>query len=125
MMTSPNSGGTVLVVEDDSLARECMRMLLEREGYAVSEAANGREALDRLRDGCRPALILLDLMMPVMDGWQFRAEQQSDPALAAIPVVVVSALAGDRILGKEFGPTGMLTKPVEVQELVGTVREYC
>jgi two-component system response regulator MprA len=102
-----------------------MRGLLEREGFAVAEAGNGREALDRLRDGSRTDLILLDLLMPEMDGWLFRREQRADPTLAGIPVVVVSAVAADRIIARELAPAGLLTKPVEAEELVGAVREYC
>src|SRR5690349_1848715 len=87
-------GHYVLVVEDSTDARQMLASLLEVEGFAVRTAANGREALDQLRAGPPPCLILLDLMMPVMDGYQFRAEQRQDPGLSPIPVVVVSAVAG-------------------------------
>src|SRR5919206_1695644 len=82
--------GEVLVVEDDFAIRETLRELLEDEGYRVAWAANGKEALARLHERA-PRVILLDLMMPVMDGWEFRVAQQRDPALASIPVVVISA----------------------------------
>src|SRR5919199_3144347 len=93
MTAEPEPGKDVLVVEDDELTRGAMRMVLEWEGYRVSCAGNGREALDRLRGGERPALILLDLQMPVLDGWAFRREQGRGPALAPIPVLGVSAAA--------------------------------
>src|SRR5437879_6509382 len=91
-MTSPAQGGkTILVVEDDTATRDALSLILEAEGFGVMGAANGQEALDQLRGSRRPDLILLDLMMPVMDGWQFRRAQAQDPALSAIPVVVLSA----------------------------------
>jgi CheY-like chemotaxis protein len=83
--------GMVLVVEDDQPTRELLRRQLQADGWAVTEAANGRAALDALEREPEPSLILLDLMMPVMDGFEFRAEQVRDPALAAIPVVVFTA----------------------------------
>src|SRR5437588_12112485 len=82
----------VLVVEDDAVLNGAIKMLLEWEGYEVDCAANGSDALDRLREQGRPSVILLDLLMPVLSGWEFRDEQKRDPALADIPVVVVSAV---------------------------------
>jgi CheY-like chemotaxis protein len=90
--TSSAPGKCVLLVEDDELLRGAMKMVLEWEGYRVACAGDGMEALDYLRSGGRPAVILLDVMLPVLDGRQFREEQRRDPALAAVPVVVVSAL---------------------------------
>src|SRR5690349_23695253 len=84
---------SVLVVEDDFDLRDALVPILEYEGHRVVSAANGKEALERLRTMPPPSLILLDLMMPVMDGEQFRAQQLRDPALASIPVVIVSAHA--------------------------------
>ena len=82
----------VLLVEDDIDVREAVADTLDEAGYRVSPARNGQEALDMLRSGAvQPRVILLDLMMPVMDGWQFREEQLRDPALASIPVVALSA----------------------------------
>jgi CheY-like chemotaxis protein len=86
------SGKCILLVEDDDLLRGAMKMVLEWEGYRVACAGDGREALDYLRGGERPSVILLDVMLPVLDGRQFRQEQRRDPDLAAVPVVVVSAL---------------------------------
>src|ERR1044071_1184503 len=76
----------ILVVEDDSAIREVLTDVLESEGYQVLNAANGREAIQLLRSSTLPCLILLDLMMPVMNGWQFRDEQRQDPLLAPVPV---------------------------------------
>ena len=82
---------TILVVDDDADIRDSVAEVLEDAGYRVQQAANGREALDYLQASAYPCIILLDLMMPVMDGPQFRAAQQSKPTLAGIPVVVISA----------------------------------
>jgi CheY-like chemotaxis protein len=81
----------VLVVEDDDATRESLERFFEDHGYEVISAKNGSEALALLGAGERPALILLDLMLPVMDGWQFRKAQLADPRYSGIPVVVVTA----------------------------------
>src|SRR6476646_6367807 len=78
----------ILIVDDDKDVRSALAELLEGEGYAVAGAHNGHEALQLMRAGLHPAVILLDLMMPVMDGWDFRSEQQRDPAFAGVPVVI-------------------------------------
>src|SRR5437762_11749160 len=100
-----NDGATtVLAVEDDFDLRDALVPILEYEGHRVVSAANGQEALERLQTMPPPSLILLDLMMPVMDGEEFRARQLRDPTLASIPVVVVSAHARseERRVGKEW-----------------------
>ena len=81
----------ILLVDDDFLLRELVTMTLAGAGYMVATAANGEEALQRLRNFHPPQLILLDLMLPGMDGWRFREEQQKDQALASIPVIVSKA----------------------------------
>ena len=96
---------------------------LELEGYQVEVAANGRQALERLTAGMHPCVILLDLMMPVMDGWQFRREQVRSPELAEIPVIVVSAAGRDRIA--EIDANAYLTKPVDLEQLLERVSHYC
>lgn len=117
--------GVVLLVEDDADVRFMLSMILEAEGYQVATAADGREALDQLRTRSRPSLILLDLMMPVMDGWRFRAEQQQDPALASIPVVVISAADGVPQKAASIGAAGYLRKPIDFDALLDMVRRYC
>src|SRR5262245_30059499 len=81
----------VLVVEDNGGARDSLVMLLQAEGFEAEGVENGREALHVLRGGYDACLILLDLMMPIMDGWAFRVEQRHDPELADIPVAVLTA----------------------------------
>src|SRR6185436_19724926 len=89
----------VLVVEDDEGLRDMMAQLLTLEGFQTATVANGQEALAYLHTSSRPEVILLDLMMPVMDGWEFRRHQQADPDLAGVPVIVLSALDQVRAAG--------------------------
>ena len=114
---------TVFIVEDDVDTREMLGRFLELEGYDVETAANGRQALERLSAGTSACVILLDLMMPVMDGWQFRREQARDAALAKIPVIVVSAAGPDRIA--QIDADEYLSKPVNFDELLACLTHYC
>jgi CheY-like chemotaxis protein len=113
----------VLIVEDDIELRDMMAELLTLEGFVATAVANGREALEYLGRGNRPDIILLDLMMPVMDGWEFRRKQQSDPALATVPVVVLSAL--DHRRAAEVDAVAFLKKPLDFDRLLELVRQYC
>jgi CheY-like chemotaxis protein len=114
---------TVFVVEDDVDTRDMLGRFLELEGFQVEVAANGKQALDRLTSGVHPCVILLDLMMPVMDGWQFRRQQVLDAELADIPVIVVSAAGKERIAG--IDANGYLSKPVDLEQLLAQVNQYC
>ena len=116
--------GRVLIVEDDPDTREMLGRFLELEGFEVEKASNGREALATLRAGERASVILLDLMMPVMDGWQFRAEQRSDPVLSQIPVVVVTA-AGPRTRVPPIDADAWLPKPIDLDVLLETLSPFC
>ncbi len=111
----------ILVVEDDEDAREAMVDLLQMKGYRAVPAGNGKEALDYLNRAPVPDLIILDLWMPVMDGWQFRNEQIKDPRLAEIPVIVLTALS-DRT---DINANEIIIKPVDVDRLLTTVSHYC
>ena len=113
----------VLIVEDDPDLREMMAQLLQLEGYKAEAVANGHDALRYLESGDRPEVILLDLMMPVMDGWEFRRRQVQDPAIATVPVVVLSALDHSRTLG--LGGTAFLKKPLDFDRLLELVRRFC
>ncbi len=108
---------TVLVVDDDELVREALSLALELEGYDTVRAADGIDALLALRTGARPDVILLDLEMPVMPGWEFRERQLADPALADIPVVVVSSSL------RQVSADRRLRKPFDLDVLLRTVRE--
>jgi PAS domain S-box-containing protein len=115
----------IMLVDDDAMIRETFQAVVEDEGFTVLTAANGAEALALLRAGARPGMIFLDLMMPVLDGAGFCAAWKADPALAAIPVVIVSA-ASD--IGKQAGATGAtlhLTKPLDMEEIFRLIERYC
>jgi CheY-like chemotaxis protein len=112
----------VLVVEDDNDTRRSIRDVLEEEGYSTEEATNGQEALDRLGRTPRPALVLLDLMMPVMDGRTLLLELEAHPELAALRVVVLTASAVDEASSTLRVP--LLRKPVEVGALLRIVEQY-
>ena len=114
---------TVFVVEDDVDTRDMLARFLELEGFEVELASNGKQALERLSAGVHPCVILLDLMMPVMDGWQFRREQARHQEIADIPVIVVSAAGRERIV--EIDANGYLTKPVDLDLLLDRVSRYC
>ena len=114
----------ILVVEDDFDIRDTMAQILEGEGYAVVGAAHGKEALEVLRAGATPSLILLDLMMPVMNGWEFREAQRADPALAPIPVVVISADAGIHEKATVIAADAYLKKPIQLDALLAVVARY-
>jgi CheY-like chemotaxis protein len=115
----------VLVVEDDADIRDAMVGILESEGYQVSAASHGAEALAQLQAGNRPCLILLDLMMPIMDGWAFCREKAKDPEYASIPIVVVSAITRQDPRNAGLHPVDHLFKPVDVNKLLATVGRYC
>ncbi len=109
----------VLVVEDDPEIQDMVRAVLQAEGYRVDVASNGKEALEVLADLPRPCLLLVDLLMPVMDGWQLMKALKDKDAFANIPVAVVSG-AADR--GGLEG-TRVLKKPIDMQSLLDTVRD--
>lgn len=116
------NGRLILLVDDDADVRESVSEALEEEGYRVANASNGREALRLLKDdGVRPDLILLDIMMPEMDGWAFRAEQLKDPGLAAIPVIVFTAYGAPRDIARQLDAAGALKKPLRLEELLSTI----
>jgi len=113
---------SVLIIEDDDDIRETLQQLLELEGYSVRSAANGRQGLDLLPQMGTPCLILLDLMMPVMDGWEFLKVKSGNVRIAPIPVVVVSALDN---AGQIKDVRGYIKKPIEYNSLMRVVSEYC
>lgn len=119
MSSQPDAGKSILIVEDEELIRRAIQMVLEWEGYEVLCVNNGQEALDLLRSGRRPSLIVLDLMMPVLDGQQFREEQLRDPTIASIPVIVVSAAS----FADSVQADHLVRKPFEVRELLVAIRE--
>jgi CheY-like chemotaxis protein len=120
---SDEGGGAILVVEDDPDLASALADVLRDAGHDVVVKSNGRDALDHLRTHAAPRLILLDLMMPVMDGWQFRAEQRRDPRWAQIPVVAISAVH-DVQRNRILAPDAFLQKPLDLGRLIAAVERY-
>jgi CheY-like chemotaxis protein len=112
----------ILVVDDDVSIRGFLAEALKDEGYEVQTAGNGQEALARL-DGWRPDLILLDLMMPVMDGWAFRAQQRQLASVADVPVIVLSATRDLPAKAEQLEPAYLFSKPFDLDELLSTIEE--
>ena len=122
----PEVPATVLLVDDDPAIRSAVKDFLHDEGYTVVSATNGADALNVLRTGLRADVILLDIMMPEMDGWDFRATQLADPALRDIPVVVISAsgFAPDTIR-KQLKAYEVLGKPLQLGHFLQTLKAAC
>ena len=118
--TSQNT--VIMVVEDEQVIRETLTLALEIEGYQVFTAANGREGLDLLATIPKPCLILLDLMMPVMNGWEFMDKINKTPAFSDIPIVVVTAF---RDKARTIKEKGVLLKPFDLTVLYATVEKWC
>jgi CheY-like chemotaxis protein len=114
----------ILVIEDDVSIRELLVELLESEGYEVSSSVNGLEGLKSLEKKDLPHLILIDLMMPVMDGYSFRAEQLKNPLWAKIPTIVMSAEVNAKEKMTNYNITAFLSKPVELETILSTVATY-
>ena len=116
------AGMSILVVEDEDDLRDLTAMSLEGEGFQVRTARNGLEALERVREHM-PALILLDIKMPVMDGWAFASEFQARYGRSA-PIVVITAAEHTARRAQEIGAAGWISKPFEYADLVSTVRAH-
>ena len=115
----------ILVVDDDRAIRETLRAILEDEGYRVTTAANGREALERLERAPPPALCIVDLVMPVLDGWELCAELARRPALARVPVLLVSANSHLDGAGLALETVHLMRKPISFDRLLEYVERYC
>jgi CheY-like chemotaxis protein len=115
--------GAILVVEDHQSIREGMVQALTHAGFVGIPAANGQEALDYLRSGGEASVILLDLRMPVMNGWTFRQQQRDDPRLADIPTIVLSGF--DSRPFEDDIPAAILQKPIDFRSLVALLEALC
>jgi two-component system sensor histidine kinase/response regulator len=115
--------GTILVVDDEEINRDILRALIESHGYTVIEAVNGEEALRRIAEAS-PDVILLDIMMPIMDGFETCRKLKSDPVTAPIPVLLVTSLTdrSDRLKGIEAGANDFLNKPIDAEDVLLRVR---
>jgi CheY-like chemotaxis protein len=119
------SNRSVLVVDDEMIICELLTDVLTEEGYQVATAANGQEALDYLRQNEPPCLILLDMMMPIMDGPAFRAAQRNDPALTDIPVIVMTAGMSRERLETLIEADEYILTPFGIDALLDMVQRYC
>ncbi len=119
--TTDTTSLEILVVDDDVVFRRELIDALSTEGYGVVEAGDGRQALNYLRTHRLPSLVLLDLMMPIMDGWEFAATIRSEPELAAIPIVVMSGLEKPEVNAALLGAKGYLKKPLSLSQLIDVV----
>jgi CheY-like chemotaxis protein len=124
-MSTQDPSRSILIVEDDTEVRETLAEILVDEGYRVALAANGNEALRHLRGAPAPRVILLDLMMPVMDGWEFRRQQQQDAGLASVPVVIVSGDSSVAQNATSLRADGYLVKPINLDTLLETIKLHC
>jgi len=116
----PHSASHILVVDDDLDVREALCEVLDDDGYQVSSAINGADALAQLASGLDPDLIVLDWKMPVMDGYGFLAKRAADPVLARIPVIVVSATVDDRVHTIDAFP---IRKPINLSHLLREIEQ--
>jgi len=114
----------VLIVEDDSALRETLAQVLADEGYELLSARDGLEAVECLKRGHRPDVILLDLSMPVVNGWEFRMFQKRDPKLADIPVILITAGGYSREEVAWLEPSALIHKPVDLPYLLSIIRRH-
>jgi CheY-like chemotaxis protein len=123
MDTTTPTNKTILIVEDNDSARTALASLLRREGYAVQEAVDGRQALDSLLYGPRCDVVLLDMLLPQYDGWHFLRERKQMPALAGIPVIITTGVDDfTQERAEELGAVAYLRKPLEPAPLLETIR---
>jgi len=115
---------SILIVDDDAGIRQLVTLFLEHKGYQAASVPNGQEALNHLRHS-QPELILLDLMMPVMNGAEFRQAQQQDPQLSTIPVVVMSAAENIEAQAPQLTADSYLPKPIDFDTLTALIERYC
>ena len=123
-LPAPKALAKILLVDDDFAIQEGVGEFLEAAVVAHQEV--GLDALNQLRSGLRVDAIVLDVMMPMMDGWDFRAQQRANPALCRIPVVIITAVgfAGDTIR-EQFKVDDVFSKPLDLRHFVRTLREVC
>jgi CheY-like chemotaxis protein len=114
---------SVLIVEDDQVIRQMLETILQAEGYETSSVSNGIEALDTMRRH-RPSTVILDMMLPIMDGWQFRERQRNDSMLAEVPVVCITGVANPEEVESRLG-VPCLRKPLDIPALLGRIENIC
>src|SRR6185295_20051711 len=115
----------ILLVEDDPWSRDAIAAVLDAFDFVVSEATDGQDALDQLAAGYRPCAILLDLMMPRMDGWEFRQRQRNNPELAKIPVALLTATANIRLHASRLAVDASFSKPLDFDGVIDFIDGHC
>ena len=125
MVTARQSTAEVLIVEDDAGIRETLLEILEEEGYQAAAASNGWEALQVMRRAGPPCVLVTDLMMPVMDGWELLGQVRQDAALASVPVVIITGDGRAEVRAEALGTSGCLLKPLDIGRLLSLVERYC
>ena len=123
--SQPQGPGRVLIIDDEPDVRELFRDILQGAGFDAVLAASGAEGLEILRADSRIRVVLLDLLMPEMDGWRFRHHQLSQPRYAAIPTVIVTGAPLGGAAHEQLQAADYLSKPVTRERLIGTVAKYC
>lgn len=123
-MTAPHAH-SILVVDDQPESSDAVGLLLEQQGLEVRIAHDGEEALAALHRGFRPCLVVVDLMMPKMDGWEFRQRQLSDPQFAGLPVLIMSGYPNADKAAGTLGVRSVLKKPIHVPRLLSLVNRHC
>jgi len=116
------AANNILIVEDDEAIRSTLKFALELEGYKVFSAVNGQEGVTVFKTMPKPCVVLLDLMMPVMNGWEFIEVVEKDEELATVPIILVTAFSDQ---AKTIRAKGIVKKPVDWDELVTIVRRWC
>src|SRR5689334_1963358 len=111
----------ILIIEDEKGIRESLQEVLEYEGFQVSTASHGREGLEMLESNLAPAIILLDLMMPVMNGWEFAEAVNKSPEYSSIPIIIVSAFADK---AEAINAKGIVKKPINLDQLLSLINEW-
>lgn len=125
-LAPPEVSATVLLVDDDPAIVDAVTEFLQEEGFEVVAATNGAEALSLLRGGLAANVILLDVLMPHMDGWDFRATQLADPALRDIPIVVITACGfAPQTIRQQFHAYDVFAKPLQLVQFLQTLRDVC
>jgi CheY-like chemotaxis protein len=119
------AGKNVLVIDDDHDIRDLVVFYLNTNGYQATGASNGEEAIAHLQAAAHTDLIILDLMMPIMDAWEFRNMQQQDPAIGQIPVVLISATDEVSYEVEPLAAAGFIRKPIDFNHLLATVEQHC
>jgi CheY-like chemotaxis protein len=123
ILTSGIMSKSILLIEDDTDVREVLSLLLSDQGYDVACAEDGQEALTYLHAGLKPSIILLDLMMPGMNGYEFRDRQRREPAIASIPVIILSASGNVAQRTKGLDVAVALEKPVAFEKLCKAIEQ--